>query len=168
MWAQLDHTEQLHLETAEKLILEYLPFYLGQIRPGGVPALTAQLRKIEDLSASASSIDDPCKTSEYQAQRLALGRMLKDDGGGSACGSGGSARGCAIWNTRLGIAFELFQNADDAIVQASEMAAYARAARNRFIVLVEEERCPFCIGDGRSMTSGPRDSTAGTRVPPRP
>ena len=143
LWSQLDQTEQLHLETAEKLILEYLPFYLGQVRPRGVPALTAQLRKIEDLRRLRIEYsDDPSKASEYQAQRLALGRLLKENVAvQSAVLEGLRARLRDLEYQGSSIAFELFQNADDACVQAREMRTTHTGSR--FVVLVEEEALSF-------------------------
>ena len=80
LWAKLDHTEHLHIETAEKLILEYLPFYLGQIRPTGVPALSRKLGQIEELRRLRIEYsDDPAKAKEYEAQRASLGRMLNEN-----------------------------------------------------------------------------------------
>ncbi|MCC6364958.1 MAG: hypothetical protein IT165_15680 [Bryobacterales bacterium] len=143
LWARLDQTEQLHLETAEKLILEYLPFYLGQVRPRGVPALTAQLRKIEDLRRLRIEYsDDPSKASEYQAQRLVLGRLLKESGEVQTAVLGGlRARLRDLEYQESSIAFELFQNADDAYVQAREMRP--THTRSRFVVLIEDEALSF-------------------------
>ena len=143
LWSQLDQTEQLHLETAEKLILEYLPFYLGQVRPRGVPALTAQLHKIEDLRRLRIEYsDDPSQASEYQAQRLALGRLLKENGAvQSAVLEGLRTRLRDLEYQESSIAFEVFQNADDACVQAREMQTTHTGSR--FVVLVDEEALSF-------------------------
>ncbi len=138
LWRKLDRTEQLHLETAEKLILEYLPFYLGQIRPNGVPALVAQLRRIEELRRLRIEYsDDPSKASEYKAQHVALGKMLKENAEVQrAVLDGVRARLRDLEYQESSIAFELFQNADDACVQARQMRRAHE--RNRFVILVED------------------------------
>ena len=138
LWRKLDRTEQLHLETAEKLILEYLPFYLGQIRPNGVPALMSQLRKIEELRRLRIEYsDDPSKAGEYRAQHFALGKMLKENSEIQlAVLNGVRARLKDLEYQESSIAFELFQNADDACVQAREMRQ--AKGRNRFVILVED------------------------------
>jgi hypothetical protein len=162
LWARLDRTEQLHLETAEKLILEYLPFYLGQIRPRGVPALTAQLRLIGELRRLRIEYsDDPSKASQYQAERLALGKMLKENAEFQrAVLDGVRARLRDLEYRESSIAFELFQNADDAYAQAEEMRR--SRARNRFVVVVEDGALCFLhwgrpINDAGAAGGGGRE-----------
>ena len=148
LWGKLDRTEQLHLETAEKLILEYLPFYLGQIRPAGAPTLVRKLAEIEDLRRLRIEHEDAeGKTREYQAQRAALGRMLKDDAEAQrAVLNAVRARLRDMEYQPGSVAFELFQNADDAYLQYSEihLAGVTRAQRkNRFIILVDDGAVSF-------------------------
>jgi len=148
VWSKLDQTEQLHLETAEKLILEYLPFYLGQIRPVGAPALTRKLGEIEELRRLRIEYsDDPARASDYQGRRHGLGRMLKDDAEVQrAVLDGVRARLRDLEYQESSIAFELFQNADDAYVQSGEISRAGgenSRSRNRFIVLLEDGALAF-------------------------
>ena len=165
LWVALDQTEQLHLEIAEKLILEYLPFYLGQIRPSGVPTLTRKLGEIEHLRRlRIEYADDPTKASQYQAQRVALGRMLKEDTQVQlAVLNGLRARLRDLEYQPSSIAFELFQNADDAYVQTGEMHRGTPRGRNRFIVLVEDGALSF-LHWGRPINDvGPSGSDGSRR-----
>ncbi len=152
VWTLLDHTEHFHIAMAEKLILEYLPFYLGQLRPQNAPLLTQQLQKVDDhrrlVVEYESRPDLEQRKKEHEASRKELRDMLKTDA---------AVQTAVLDAVRIklrdsqyqpsSIPFELFQNADDAYVQLQEMGRFSGGAeadsKNRFVVVNSGETISF-------------------------
>jgi hypothetical protein len=161
VWAKLDDTQQLHVETAESLILEYLPFYLGQLRPSKAPKLTDQLQKIDDHRRLAieyqSRPEAEQKRKDYEEQRKQLQDMLTRNADVQrAVLEAVQQRLRDSHYQSSSIPFELFQNADDAYVQLSEIWRNGSVPKpdhnDRFVVVNSEDGLSF-LHWGRPVNS---------------
>jgi hypothetical protein len=161
LWNTLGHTEQFHITTAEKLILEYLPFYLGQLRPQNVPRLNDQLRRVDDQRRLAVEYEgrpeEEQKKRDHEARRGELRDMLKAEPEVQKAVLEAVRHKLRDSQYQLSsIPFELFQNADDAYVQLREIRQFARIPepmhKDRFVVLNTREGLSF-FHWGRAVNS---------------
>ena len=123
LWEELEKSDQLSLEVARDLILENLPFYLQQLKVAKrnrtlSEALTSlkrlQHEKSEAASTNLSAL--PSMERKVAEAKKYLARLMVENGDvQSAVLSGVRDRVKQSQYELSSIAFELFQNADDAV-----------------------------------------------------
>lgn len=123
LWDELEKSDQLSLEVARDLILENLPFYLQQLKVAKrnrklSEALTALKRLQHEKSEAASTNHAALPTLEQkvgEAKKHLARLMVEDEDVQRAILSGVRDRVKQSQYELSSIAFELFQNADDAV-----------------------------------------------------
>lgn len=123
LWDELEKSDQLSLEVARDLILENLPFYLQQLkvakRNTTLSAALATLKKLQHEKSEAASTNHaafPEMERKVGEAKKHLARLMVEDGDVQrAILSGVRDRVKQSQYELSSIAFELFQNADDAV-----------------------------------------------------
>jgi hypothetical protein len=123
LWDELEKSDQLSLEVARDLILDNLPFYLQQIKVAKrnrklSDALTGLKRLQHEKSEAASANHAAFPALERrvgEAKKLLARLMVEDENVQRAVLSGVRDRVKQSQYELSSIAFELFQNADDAV-----------------------------------------------------
>jgi hypothetical protein len=123
LWDELEKSDQLSLEVARDLILENLPFYLQQLKVAKrnrklSDALTSLKKLQHEKSEAASSNRGAFPALEGkvgEAKKYLASLMVEDEDVQRAILSGVRDRVKQSQYELSSIAFELFQNADDAV-----------------------------------------------------
>jgi hypothetical protein len=128
LWDELEKSDQLSLEVARDLILENLPFYLQQLKVAKRNKILSEalsdLKRLQREKSEAASVHQntlPMLEGRVGGAKKHLARlMVEDQDVQRAILSGVRERVQQSQYELSSIAFELFQNADDAV---SEMQA---------------------------------------------
>lgn len=129
LWEQLDRSEQLDISIAQQLVLDHIPFYLRQLKVHKHPRLRNLLSQWDDARYKRAEYSGSRKKEEYEIKaREVLERiqnLLKNND---------EVQHVVLHAVRekiqdfqyspASIPFELFQNADDAVVELAMMKAY--------------------------------------------
>jgi hypothetical protein len=163
IWNQLDNSGQFDIAMAERQILYYLPFYLGQLRLQNAELLE-HLRSLDDDRRAVIEYknrpEGDQKNRELDASRERLKDLLKHNIG---------IQGAVLEAVRAkvrdsyqpsSIPFELFQNADDAYVQLREVerasGIHSSGLTSRFVLVKTGDTVSF-LHWGRPVNAiGPR------------
>lgn len=137
LWQTLEKTRQLDIATARRMILDNIPFYLGQLAISNADLRERLARcdsarqRLAELEAADSGEDVPAWKQARQQQRVALDDL------GRAIETRAALRSAVLDGVRSrirdsqyqpsSIPFELFQNADDAIVELGQIRAHDTA-----------------------------------------
>jgi hypothetical protein len=180
LWDELEKSDQLSLEVARGLILENLPFYLQQLKvakrhPKLLAALSS-LKRLQHEKSEAASTKHPSlpdlerSVSDAKAHLAQL--MVVDSDVQRAILSGVRDRVLQSQYELSSIAFELFQNADDAVSEMQKLHAdggelhpISPPAIGRFVVEREDDVLRFIhwgrpinyTGPGRNANPAYRD-----------
>lgn len=134
LWQDLEKTRQLDIATARRMILDNVPFYLGQlaIQNGGLKALLARCdnsqQRLAELDEDRTGEGSPAWAQARKEARAALDELsrriehepvLRD-----AVLAGVRSRIRDSQYQSASIPFELFQNADDAAVELGQIQAH--------------------------------------------
>lgn len=127
LWDKLDKSEQLDIRIAQQLILEHIPFYLRQLGVQKHARLQDILKRLEDARYGKIEFNETAEKKEAyeQKERLLLGELqnlLKSDQDIQTVVLDGVRKKMLDYQYSLvSIPFELFQNADDAVVELVDM-----------------------------------------------
>ena len=127
LWDKLDKSEQLDIRIAQQLILEHIPFYLRQLGIQKHARLQDLLKRLDDARYRKIEFNETAEKKEAyeQTERLLLGELqnlLKSDQDIQTVVLDGVRKKMLDYQYSLAsIPFELFQNADDAVVELAEM-----------------------------------------------
>ncbi|MBD5804510.1 hypothetical protein AZOA_39530 [Azoarcus sp. Aa7] len=149
LWDELEKSDQLSLEVARNLILENLPFYLQQLkvakRNKTLSEALANLKRLqhEKSEATSNNISPPLSAIEHkvtEAKKHLARLMAEDEDIQRAVLLGVRERVKQSQYEPSSIAFELFQNADDAVSEmqllheSSGQAVLPSRTIGRFVV----------------------------------
>ncbi|EJM18904.1 hypothetical protein PMI21_01875 [Pseudomonas sp. GM18] len=129
LWQQLDRTDQLEIGLARRLILDSLHFYLRQLSVGSEVIKKALRACDNERTKVAEAEEDQRDASEARAaQRRAMESLAK------LIGQDREMQTTVLLGVRskledyqydsTSIPFELFQNADDAVMELGQIAAF--------------------------------------------
>ena len=127
LWDKLDKSEQLDIRIAQQLILEHIPFYLRQLGIQKHARLQDLLKRLDDARYRKIEFNETADKKEAyeQKERLLLGELqnlLKSDQDIQTVVLDGVRKKMLDYQYSLAsIPFELFQNADDAVVELVDM-----------------------------------------------
>lgn len=127
LWEQLDNSNQLEVETARRLILNNLPFYLSQlsIRNEVIQDVLLDHRRASTAIAQAGDSRDARAERALGAAVEAMAAAITNDPVVQHAVLSGVKGKLANFQYELSsIPFELFQNADDAAVELGQIEAH--------------------------------------------
>jgi hypothetical protein len=157
LWDELEKSDQLSLEVARDLILENLPFYLKQLKVAKrnqvLSEALANLKRLQHEKSEAASTNQaalPALEHKVFDAKKHLARLMVDDKDVQrAVLSGVRDRVEQSQYELSSIAFELFQNADDAVCEMQVLQEgcglkpFLPWAIGRFVVENDEEILRF-------------------------
>lgn len=168
LWEELDRSDQLDIRIAQRLILDHLPFYLTQLKIVKKHGLLWKIhQKWEDASHKKVEYEDDenrkkeCEVAERQALDE-MQKLLEDDHDVQKIVLDAVREKIYDFQYRLeSIPFELFQNADDAVVELSAIRSYPGhpgsvsgedlSDREKRFVLLQKEKSLTFIHWGRRI-----------------
>lgn len=130
LWEELDKSEQLDIRIAQQLVLNHIPFYLRQLGVHKHPHLEKLLGEWDDIRYKREEYYESAdKRESYEEKSRSLLKkiqdLLKSDPEvQEVVLNAVRAKMRDFQYTVASIPFELFQNADDALVELAEMKAY--------------------------------------------
>ncbi len=153
LWKQLDRSNQLEIDVARNMILEFLPWYLRQLSLEGAELKKALRRwdtqrlRVEEIRAAGK--DESAQRDELSKAVQALADCLVEDPDSQQRVLSAVKAKVSQFEYDCGaIPFELFQNADDATVELGQIAAHSRDEQlppgaQRFVVEVSPDTLRF-------------------------
>jgi hypothetical protein len=154
LWQELDRSDQLEIETARNLILEYLPRDLRRLSLDSVSLQEmlkdwdTQRRKVEEAKAAGRGESSQRAALSKILQKLAAS-LVQDTGIQQSVLAGVKTKLDQLEYDTSSIPFEIFQNADDAAVELGQMEAHPLNGCNipeesrRFILVVDHQGLRF-------------------------
>jgi hypothetical protein len=146
LWAEVEASDQIAIRVSRSVILDHLPVLAMQLKRERHPALDQALRAFDKAHRDVVEYeDDPSAAQLEKEKRQRLGDLQQ------VIECNASARASLLQGVRNKIGdyqyrpdsvpFELFQNADDAVREAQEIAEYVQgqpcAGTGRFVVYAD-------------------------------
>lgn len=130
LWRELDRSDQLEIGVARRLILDHIEVYLKPLSTGNAELKRALAVCHEERRRIAQADDDgrdagPARRHYAQALENLVGVIEERDGIDKAVLAGVRDKLGQFQYDSGSIPFELFQNADDALVEANQIAAFS-------------------------------------------
>lgn len=155
LWEELDKSEQLDIRIAQQLVLNHLPFYIRQLGVHKHCKLQSLLKKWNDARYKQEEYyESPEKKKEFEKEERNLLSEIQDllqgDEEVQTVVLNAVRSKIEDFQYTLGsIPFELFQNADDAVVELAEINSHFRPEKvidpdllpehiKRFMVILNE------------------------------
>lgn len=137
LWEELDKSEQLDIRIAQQLVLNHLPFYLRQLGVHKHQMLQDILQKWNDARYKQEEYyESPEKKKTFEAEERSLLSKIQ-----TLLQKNKEVQGVVLNAVRSKIAdfqytlasipFELFQNADDAVVELAEIKSHFKSEETR-------------------------------------
>ncbi len=152
LWKELDQSEQLDIRVAQQLILDSLPFYLRQLggvhKQGNLRILLAQWDDSRRKQKEYTKFPDKIAEFEKEKQSALAGiqTLLQEDENVQRTVLGAVRSKIADYQyTLASIPFELFQNADDAVVELAEIKSHFISADADVTELLPEHVKRFMV-----------------------
>ncbi|MBK5303805.1 MULTISPECIES: sacsin N-terminal ATP-binding-like domain-containing protein [Gammaproteobacteria] len=154
LWQELDRTDQLEIGAAHRLILDSLHFYLRQLSVGSEAIKTAlracDIERTKIAEAEADQRDAPEARAAQRKAMESLAELIgKDREIQTTVLHGVRSKLEDYQYDSTSIPFELFQNADDAVMELGQIVAYPAEgieipdASRRLIVEVDGDTLRF-------------------------
>jgi len=150
LWSELDKSDQIDIELARTLILDNIPFYLKQLGALKNDELDSHLKDYDTLRKQVAEFKNSTTQDEYKGRKEYLLQDLQEFIENSASASADILE--AI-RTKIkdyqylewGIPFEIFQNADDALLQLELIEAFPYTPEHNDYDLLPAARCKFVV-----------------------
>ena len=130
LWEELDKSEQLDIRIAQQLVLNNIPIYLGMMKVQKHPLLHSLINQWDDARTRREEYHDSAHKREFyeKEQRDTVGKiqnlLRNDEEVQGIVLNAVRAKMRDFQYTLASIPFELFQNADDAVVELLAMQVY--------------------------------------------
>jgi hypothetical protein len=150
LWSELDKSDQIDIELARTLILDNIPFYLKQLGALKNDELDFHLKAYDIVRKQVAEFKNSTSQDEYKGRKENLLQDLQEFIENSASASADILE--AI-RTKIrdyqyqewGIPFEIFQNADDALLQLELIEAWPFTPEHSDYDLLPASRCKFVV-----------------------
>lgn len=129
-WSEIGKGEQLDIRIAQLLVIKHIPYYLRQLGAHRHLRLTDALKRWNDARYRVAEFSDhPEKRNEHEKQELEALKeiqnlLVNDQEVQQTVLEAVRSKIMDFQYTPASILFELFQNADDAVVELAEIRAY--------------------------------------------
>lgn len=170
LWTELNRTDQLEIGVARRLILDSAPFYLRQLPVDNdaikkaLRACDNERRKVAEAEAEADQRDAPEARAALRKALESLAELIDQDQEiQTTVLRGVRSKLMDYQYDPTSIPFELFQNADDAVIELGQIEAFpdegieVRDASRRLVVEAEGDSLRFLHWGRLVNARGPVD-----------
>lgn len=156
LWVELDRSDQLHIDLARELMMEHMPFYVRQLGVQRHPRLEKALRSYDKARLQEVEFRRGANAKDYLDKRrealLQVQQVIEKESEVQISLLQAVREKVKDYQYRKdSIPFELFQNADDAVLELERIEAYPSrpgdqdvpplpATLRRLVIIIEEER----------------------------
>ncbi len=159
LWGELDKSDQVDIELARTLVLDNVPFYLRQLKAHKNNELESRLREYDTVRKQVAEFKNRSEQQKYKQEQSRLLNELQNFVEQNKSAKDGILQAIRTkirdyqyqdWS----IPFEIFQNADDALIDLERIEAWPAlpgsvdtdplpTARCRFVVNITEDQVTF-------------------------
>ncbi len=160
LWEELDRSEQLDIRIAQQLVLNHIPFYMKLLGVHKHPRLQELLNAWNEARYKREEYyESKAKREKYEEEKRRLlneiQTLLKsDEEVQEVVLNSVRAKMCDFQYTSASVPFELFQNADDAVVELLAIKAYPKDPEEitdqlipdhvkRFLIILQNDSLTF-------------------------
>ncbi len=165
IWEELNKSEQLSVRVALRLVMKHIPFYLDQLGVHKHPALSQAYTQWNDARYKVEEFHDDKGTAnqyirEEEKHRRAIQHLIETDSDVQTVILDAVRKKMRDFQyTEKSVPFELFQNADDAVVEQLQIDAYpddpdlSTQQADALFVVNKHERSIQCLHWGRPVNA---------------